>query len=284
MRKFLGVTGWAINDNDKAGGRQGSIIRTGRFALYREGLGTFLKGWWHFGWKRSPFRYVGFGVELGGEDNMLQFRVTLVVVAGAIGVRVPSWLTRKWVYQRRELVALSVGRWGSIIEASFMHDDDMDDMLDYYRRKREKEGLGEWMTRAMLWNGLHVRLRLRLRDLLLGRRKYTSEVVEERDVEIPMPDANYHAVWRHHRDTWKRPRWPWPMVRDSSEIEIPRGYPVPAFAGKGENSWDCDDDGFFSSRGPYRSPAESVGEYVKSVLRQRERHGSPREPALRNGS
>lgn len=51
------------------------------------------------------------------------------------------------------------------------------------------------------------------------------------------------------------------------------GKPIPV-PGKGENSWDCDDDAIHSSHGPHSTVHQAVAALVASVYRDRTRYGS----------
>ncbi len=107
-------------------------------------------------------------------------------------------------------------------------------------------------------------------NFFLGRRKYERKVVEEKEVEVPMPEGSYRATVKLCEDTWKRPRWGKKVIK-RVDIEIPDGIPHP---GKGENSWDCGDDATFGICCPAVSIADGVGKLVGSVLRDRVRYGS----------
>ncbi|MBA7632417.1 hypothetical protein ES703_39963 [subsurface metagenome] len=106
-------------------------------------------------------------------------------------------------------------------------------------------------------------------DFLLGRSKYARKVIEERDVEIPMPEKTYSAHVELCEDTWKRPRWFSKTIK-RIDAKIPKGIP---HQGKGENSWDCGEDGCFGMCCPARSIAIGVGKIVGSVLHDRIRYG-----------
>lgn len=133
------------------------------------------------------------------------------------------------------------------------------------------------------------------KDLILGRARHTLERrrrtkhetiwMPEDTVEydlfeilIPMPEGAYPARAHVERRTWKRPRWPWPIVRVSVAVDIPKGIP---FAGKGENSWDCGDDGLFGYGAEGDSIEHAIGHGVESVLTSRRRYGKPSPQAIR---
>lgn len=103
-------------------------------------------------------------------------------------------------------------------------------------------------------------------DIFLGRQKYSEETLEEGETTVPMPEADYPATYRLFRATWKRPRWPWPLIILRANIAVEGGIPVP---GKGENSWDMDDDAIFSMTCAAATKEEATQIYKESVLRDR---------------
>jgi hypothetical protein len=106
-----------------------------------------------------------------------------------------------------------------------------------------------------------------LRDVLLGRSKYDTQVYQAEDVLIPMPEASYPARVELHRATWKRPRWPWPQVVYRAHVDIPGGVPAPS-------KWGGD-DGCYGLTRPAKSVSEAIGAVVEVVERDRRRHGGP---------
>lgn len=81
-----------------------------------------------------------------------------------------------------------------------------------------------------------------LTDALFGKPKHSLEILSEQD--ITMPEGKYPAHVKRERRTWKRPRGFTPLVREYWDVDVESGIPVP---GKGENSWDRDDDAIFAS-------------------------------------
>jgi len=109
---------------------------------------------------------------------------------------------------------------------------------------------------------------------LLGR--WVSEHYIERTepVQIPMPEGVYHGTARIER--WSRGRRFWFKKRTTEVwLEIPNGIP---HAGKGENSWDCGDDGLFGIGGS--SVEDAIGRAVADVLRARRRYGHASPEAI----
>lgn len=131
----------------------------------------------------------------------------------------------------------------------------------------------EWRARDPWW----VRgVSLDLKDLIGGKTRYTCEVVAEGlPCTVPMPEGVYAATAKVERRTWKRPRW-FRSVDTSVWLEIPKGIP---HAGKGENSWDCGDDGLFGIGGS--SVEDAIRRAQESVTRRRQRYGAASDDAIR---
>jgi hypothetical protein len=119
----------------------------------------------------------------------------------------------------------------------------------------------EWRSADPWWAKQHV---FRPLDHLLGSRKYSvREVIEERDVEIPMPEGTYPAKVVIKDEQWKRPRWPFAAVRRRAHVEIPDSVP---HAGK----WGADGLYGMTCNVERRHPIEdAIGKCVASVLGDR---------------
>jgi len=100
------------------------------------------------------------------------------------------------------------------------------------------------------------------------------EVLEERDVLVPMTERSYRARAKLTRSRWGLTRLPraFDRARTHVDIDMLEGEQIP-FPGKGENSWDCGDDATFSMHCPALSIEEGIGVLVGSVLRNRHRRG-----------
>ena len=127
-----------------------------------------------------------------------------------------------------------------------------------------------WSSRGPRWK--HG-LRLNIPDFIFGRTTHKSEVVSTHAVIVPMPEKAYPATVTITRDIWRRKRWPFAWIRrTSSWIDIPCGIP---HSGKGENSWDCGDDGLFGCGAEEPTCEAAIAAAVKSVLKSRKRYGMP---------
>lgn len=107
-------------------------------------------------------------------------------------------------------------------------------------------------------------------DLLLGKSRYSEKVIKEtHNVEITLPEGKYPATCEMKDCYWKRPRWPFTKTIRRAFIEIENGIPIP---GKGENSWDCEDDAIFGHTGPAESFRDAEKQLVFSILETRFKH------------
>ena len=123
---------------------------------------------------------------------------------------------------------------------------------------------GEWRKVDPWW----VRgVSLDLRRMVLGKRVYESEELALVPCVIPMPEGDYRAVAKVKRVTRGFSRW---FKRTANEVtlDIPKGIP---FAGKGESSYDCDDDGLFGISGS--SIDDAIRRAQDAVNDSRRRYG-----------
>lgn len=111
------------------------------------------------------------------------------------------------------------------------------------------------------------------RPLGWNMRRGEPRLVEERRVLVPMPERSYRGVAKRHEAQWgftKLPPW---FDRHASivDIEMDPGEQIP-IPGKGENSWDCDEDAIFGTGGGQAQTIEdAIGQLVASALRDRRR-------------
>jgi hypothetical protein len=115
-------------------------------------------------------------------------------------------------------------------------------------------------------------MRVNIPDLLLGRNKYSDEVLETREIVVPMPEGSYTGRCTMKLETWKRPRWfAKRLVR--AHIDMNEGQQIP-FPGKGEDSWNCGEDATFGLCTPARDVVEATAHLFQSVMRDRARYGN----------
>lgn len=222
------------NLNDKKDGAQGHLWRFGR-AWWGK-----LRSEWYFFKNSKAELSIGTGAGDGGDIGgciSIPFLVTLYVhITTRHYPRTPSHFSL-----RMDLQGFHIGLW---------------------------EKSNEWNSRDPWYRKGKT---VDWADLFWGRRKHTLEELGTKEIIIPMPEGCYKATMTLERRTWKRPRWPWPLIRHCSGIDIPSGIP---FAGKGENAWDCGDDGLYGTGCNSHNESDAVATVVKSVLESRRRYGN----------
>ena len=108
-------------------------------------------------------------------------------------------------------------------------------------------------------------------EVLFGKMQHSETVVSRTASVVPMPEGSYPCVVVMKAERWQRTRLPWAShTTTRAHVEIPKGVPVP---GKGENSWDIDDDAIFSQTAPAKTIEEGIAHVVESALKSRRRYG-----------
>lgn len=102
------------------------------------------------------------------------------------------------------------------------------------------------------------------KTLLFGKYTYTTEDLGNVEAVLAMPEGNYRAHGKIERATWKRKRFL--PARSITRADIDYDPPVPV-PGKGENSYDLDDDAIWSITSPYLDENDTID---KMLLRQRD--------------
>ena len=113
-----------------------------------------------------------------------------------------------------------------------------------------------------------------LRNVLLGRAKYSEGPRETHDAILSMPEGDYPVKVELYMSTWKRSRWPKPrsIGRATVKALAAGGIPTP---GKGENSWDIGDDATFEITCPAETVDAAIERLRISIDRDRNRYGGP---------
>jgi hypothetical protein len=245
-----GVWLWGQNLNEHRTGRvKGSMLRHGRASVRfnAESRRTQKVG---VEWLLGKLGW-GFSVELGRYDDdevQLVWKVPGVALYWSLDGWLPRRLRDRLLPERQREVRLDAHDgalwWGLWVDPM------------------------EWDSRTPKWRqgSLHPV------DVLLGSPRYKRAVLRRETAQLALPEWTYHATVELVEDTWSRPRWPWPRRLLRAEVTPATPVPVP---GKGENSWDCDDDAVYGMTVVAGTVSEAVGAFVASVLRDRERHGGP---------
>ena len=127
----------------------------------------------------------------------------------------------------------------------------------------------------------------RLAEALLGKSVCETKTLEDypapatgQKARLPEGPYDVSAKIIEQTNTWSRVRALGldGVIRRSSkyiELECAEGLPIP---GKGENSWDCDDDAIYSSTYDFDacdgSVYNAIGKLEMDVMRKRRRHAS----------
>lgn len=110
-------------------------------------------------------------------------------------------------------------------------------------------------------------------DSLFGKARYAKQTVATSHAPLALPERDYDVTVELFRSTWTRPRWPrWPLTRTIQRAELKPDQPIPT-PGKGENSWDQDEDATFSMVTPAATVDEAIASLRESVERRRLRYG-----------
>lgn len=267
---------FTVNDNHRKGGGQGTLWKAGRWIVHRrKGGGDALQAEWHHSRRLKP----ELTLMLRFGTGSVRLHVAVLGLASwwvTVGLR-PGLFAPLMIEERQFGIRIGYIGYLAWIDLAFDEDSDSTGMMDYYRRKKAAgEPLYFGGNRVQLTQGVRLKIRFRLRDFLLGRKVYAKEELKRATVAIPLDGRDYEGIWTLTRETWKRPRWPFVShTRVGSWIDVEH---PPAFAGKGENSWDCGDDAIFGCGSQGLTPALAVGDYIKAVLRNRERYGAASRP------
>lgn len=265
---------YVLNDNEKRVGKtvvKGSPLKEGRAFLRRSHTAAGIaEAWWAF---FRGFNYFEVGLKIGGEGSRVSASLVIPwLVYLGVGVTVPRrWLNGwvMWGYDR--VFSLKIGYIGHVLDLAFFYNEwaESGGMLSYYANEKPCR-----FSKLELWRGWTLTLRVPpVLDWILGRVEHHCEKMETHAVKVPMDGREYPAVVSIEHRYRTRPRWPFAFGhRYGSEISVEN---PPQFAGKGESSWDCGDDGIWSMGSNETRPASVVGQYIKRVLENRERYGLP---------
>jgi hypothetical protein len=107
-------------------------------------------------------------------------------------------------------------------------------------------------------------------DTLLGKQRYGHRVLSKETITVSLPEGDYPCKVELFESRWKRDRWPRVKILLRAEIEPDTPIPVP---GKGDNSWDCDDDAAYSMTCQAATAQEAADKLKESILSQRLKYG-----------
>lgn len=237
---------------------RGSGFWDGRAWLHI-GRRTTLGANWCFG-KRSWGSFIG--LDLGGGDSggEIMFKVALfrlfMLFFTLEDPRLSEYMPGKWADSKFH----PSGKFWMNIER--------DIGLSYsegYFRLNLWRNPNEWSRGQPWWWEMSVNIP----DLLFGRAKYLEENIQQGRIAVTLPEAAYPATYKFYDAVWKRPRW---KEKRLGRVELDFDTPIP-IPGKGENSWDIDDDAVHSVTMVAASPEEAVQKEAADILKRRQRYG-----------
>lgn len=229
-----------------------------------------VRAWWHFG-HRSCFH-----LEANAWTHFCHLSIRATGEGWTLAAAVPPlaiWLCFDgfglWHPQRKHIFTWDNNRevWLPDQRESGISVSDWTIRLQPWSKSMEWCAADPWWVRGVSF------------DLkrLLGRQQYTKEIVKDGiPIQIPMPEGCYRAVATFERCTWKRPLW-FASTRLYTTVDVPKGIP---FMGKGENSWDCGDDGLYGYSVQGHDLDKAAAHGCESVLKSRRRYGMPSPQAI----
>lgn len=120
-------------------------------------------------------------------------------------------------------------------------------------------------------------------DFVLGRAKYQEMNLFSEAAVLELPEGQYPVMVKVFECTWKRPRWPWARRMVRAEVDCGEDG-VPSHAGKGENSWDLEDDLTYRMTCPESTVEGAVKRLRDSIMRDRKQYGSPADLLAKRGA
>jgi len=257
-------------NEDKDGNVKGWPIE-GRWWLYVNDR-TVHRFSWHL-WTH----FCGLGIRSDSEDGGLTLYAALPPVALWVTLPIPvqKWLQTDFWAKWNERCG---GHKGSHRYTSFkIADVSIHDWSVYWSFLQFDWGWSHKMPKWMCGS-------LNIPDTVLGKQNYKSEIIETKDVQVPMPEGCYPAKAKLEKATRSRPRW---FTKETLSIwlDIPGGIP---HQGKGENSYDCGQDGLFGCGVESASYEAAIAHAVEISLRGRRKYDGDMaavypNPSIRKG-
>jgi len=204
-------------------------------------------------WTIPSWHSFDLSVNIGGIENVVMFHLGLLLVNVFLHIEeAPNFIEKRIPKTEREL--------------SFkIHDNTI---WIYLFADADCWRSGDWR-----------RIVIHPLDILLGRDICTTQLIEEKAVEIHFDNRIYKAKAKLEIRTWTRSRFPFlKKSRKDVGLEIENGIPIP---GKGENSYDIEDDALmgtgastFNLATPWDElVAQAIQNAINSVQETRLRYG-----------
>jgi hypothetical protein len=208
----------------------------------------------NFQWSFLSHSSTHISFDVGGEEDV-KFGI-------AINRLFSLWLTTEyilpnWVRKAKWFQAARYSGWGRSngisLAAEFIFIELWHDRDDYSSKQ------AKWHQITIHW-----------KDLLMGKSSYSKRTLGVVESAVEMPEGNYPCKVEMFESTWKRTRWPFAKKLIRADVQMYKPVPHP---GKGENSWDQDDDATYSMTCMANNPDEAIDKLAASVNRERRKYG-----------
>lgn len=110
-------------------------------------------------------------------------------------------------------------------------------------------------------------------DFLFGMPRHSAETLFLTYRTIAIGSERHQVQAELKLETWTRPRWPfWPFERSvrRAHMKCEAGIPIP---GKGENSWDQDEDASYGLTCVATSVDDGIEQWIDTIQKTRKRYG-----------
>lgn len=200
---------------------------------------------WHYeGYLGKSARHNSIGLNLGGEENDFTFHMGIGKLFNFY-FGVEDFFPRKMM---QKLFGFTTRHYGiSAFEEYISIEFHRDDM-----------GFSEG------WKGFHKMIDWK--SILFGKTDYKHQKINTLRASIEMPEGKYPATINVFKSTWTRKRFLKPLVL--TRYEITPDIPIPE-PGKGESTWDIDDDALYSITLPADNLGEALNRTAESVMKTR---------------
>ncbi len=199
----------------------------------------------HFSWNLWS-HFCGIGIGTDSEDRALKLHIAFPPVSFWLTLSVPQLIRKTKPFNTFEFEFAELRVFDYALWWKFWHGE------DWNRKRASKFRDGNFHPI----------------DFFLGHMKCKTEVLETKDVQIPMPEGLYAAKAKMEERTRSRARW-FGKKSTSIWIDIPGGIP---HQGKGENSWDCGEDALCGCGVEGTSYEKAIAHVVESVLKYRRKY------------
>lgn len=255
----------------------------GRIWITLEGTRFFrwlYKRVYRMGWGYSTDIALHLGY-LGQWEFVTHFLYNDMASGPGLRIKLPKW---KWLYNRERRRILRM-RWSR--DAKRLN------LMTLRNRFREghiqidplPNGIHFWWAvdyiKGSMPTGGGWRLSIDFDRIIRGSYEREERQIEGTilNVEVPIEPDNslglrYLGTFTRMEETRWRSHWPWNKKKSTQYWKIEFKNP-PMHAGKGENSWDLDDDGIMGCSALVETLQEAIKDYQERVYRDRKKYGMP---------